>query len=73
LLVGAPSSSMGTRTTVQSHSMLQRLIPQANRSTLTQHLRELERDGIVHREMYREMSPKWNTRSRRWAAAWSRS
>jgi DNA-binding HxlR family transcriptional regulator len=53
--------------------MLQRLIPQANRSTLTQHLRELERDGIVHREMYREMSPKWNTRSRRWAAAWSRS
>jgi DNA-binding HxlR family transcriptional regulator len=37
---------------------LQRLIPQANRRMLTQHLRELERDGIVHREIYREVPPK---------------
>lgn len=37
---------------------LQRLIPQATRRMLTQHLRELERDGIVHREVYREVPPK---------------
>lgn len=30
---------------------LQRLMPQTTRRMLTQHLRELERDGIVHREV----------------------
>jgi DNA-binding HxlR family transcriptional regulator len=37
---------------------LQRLMPQTTRRMLTQHLRELERDGIVHREVYREVPPK---------------
>ena len=37
---------------------LQRLLPYASRSILTQHLRELEQDGIVHREIYKEVPPK---------------
>ncbi len=37
---------------------IQRLIPQVSRRMLTQHLRELERDGIVHREVYAEVPPK---------------
>ena len=34
---------------------LGRLIPDASQRMLTQHLRELERDGLVHREVYREV------------------
>jgi DNA-binding HxlR family transcriptional regulator len=37
---------------------LLRLIPGANRQMLTQHLRELEHHGIVHREVYQEVPPK---------------
>lgn len=37
---------------------LQRCIPQVSRRMLTQHLRELEADGIVHREVYRQVPPK---------------
>ncbi len=37
---------------------LQRLIPGVNRRMLTLQLRELERDGLVHREVYREVPPK---------------
>ncbi len=37
---------------------IQRLIPQVSRRMLTQHLRELERDGIVHRKVYAEVPPK---------------
>jgi DNA-binding HxlR family transcriptional regulator len=37
---------------------LQRLIPGVNRQMLTQHLRELEAHGIVHREIYQEIPPK---------------
>ena len=37
---------------------LQKLLPYASRSILTQHLRELEQDGIVHREVYKEVPPK---------------
>ncbi len=37
---------------------LQRLLPYASRSILTQHLRELENDGLVHREVYKEVPPK---------------
>jgi DNA-binding HxlR family transcriptional regulator len=36
---------------------LQRLIPGLTKKMLTQHLRELERDGIVHREVYAEVPP----------------
>lgn len=37
---------------------LQRLIPDVTRRMLTQHLRELEADGIVHREVYKQVPPK---------------
>ncbi len=37
---------------------LQRRIPQATRRMLTQHLRELEEAGVVHREVYRQVPPK---------------
>jgi DNA-binding HxlR family transcriptional regulator len=37
---------------------LGRLIPNASQRMLTQHLRELEQDGLVHREIYREVPPR---------------
>jgi DNA-binding HxlR family transcriptional regulator len=37
---------------------LRRLVPGVSQRMLTQHLRELEADGIVHREVYREVPPK---------------
>lgn len=37
---------------------LQRLIPKVSRGVLTQQLRELERDKLVHREVYKEVPPK---------------
>jgi len=37
---------------------LQRLMPKVSRGVLTQQLRELERDRLVHREVYREVPPK---------------
>lgn len=37
---------------------LQRLIPGVNRRMLTLQLRELEHDGLVYREVYREVPPK---------------
>lgn len=37
---------------------LQRLLPNVSRGVLTQQLRELERDNLVHREVYREVPPK---------------
>jgi DNA-binding HxlR family transcriptional regulator len=37
---------------------LQRLIPGMTKKMLTQHLRELERDGIIHREVYAVVPPK---------------
>lgn len=37
---------------------LSRLMPQVTREMLTQHLRELENDGIVHREIYHQVPPK---------------
>jgi DNA-binding HxlR family transcriptional regulator len=39
-------------------SDLQRAIPQASQKMLTQHLRELERDGIVARTVYPEVPPR---------------
>jgi len=36
---------------------LQRLIPGLTKKMLTQHLRELERDGIVRRKVYAEVPP----------------
>ena len=37
---------------------LERSIPGVTRRMLTKHLRELEADGIVHREVYKQVPPK---------------
>jgi DNA-binding HxlR family transcriptional regulator len=37
---------------------LRRLLPQITQQMLTLQLRELERDGIVHRKVYAEVPPK---------------
>ncbi|MEK5500319.1 winged helix-turn-helix transcriptional regulator [Bacillus sp. FSL M8-0168] len=37
---------------------LRRLIPKVTQRMLTLQLRELERDGIVHREIYKQVPPK---------------
>src|SRR6185369_3795957 len=37
---------------------LRKLMPDVTQKMLTQQLREMERDGIVRREIYREIPPK---------------
>ncbi len=37
---------------------LQKLIPLMTKKTLTQHLRELEYHGIIHRKVYAQVPPK---------------
>src|SRR5215469_5735424 len=37
---------------------LRRLLPEVTQRMLTLQLRELEQDGIVHREVYREVPPR---------------
>lgn len=37
---------------------LHRMLPQATQRMLTLQLRQLEEDGVVHREVYREVPPK---------------
>ncbi|KGO33084.1 winged helix-turn-helix transcriptional regulator [Desulfoprunum sp.] len=39
-------------------SELQRRFPDITRKMLTQQLRELEADGLVHREVFRQVPPK---------------
>lgn len=39
-------------------SELRRAVPQATEKMLTQHLRELEADRLVHREVYAQVPPK---------------
>jgi len=45
-------------TSIRRFGELQKLIPGMTKKMLTQHLRELERDGIVHREVYAVVPPK---------------
>ncbi|MFD1957497.1 winged helix-turn-helix transcriptional regulator [Paenibacillus thailandensis] len=39
-------------------SELQRAIPLVTQSMLTQQLRDMEKSGLIHREVYREVPPK---------------
>lgn len=39
-------------------SQIQKYIPQATAKMLTQQLRELEKDGLIHREVYPVVPPK---------------
>ncbi len=39
-------------------NQLSKLIPKATQKVLTQQLRELERDGIIHREVFPVVPPK---------------
>jgi len=39
-------------------SELERAIPQITKKMLAQQLRELERDGVVHREVFAEVPPR---------------
>ncbi|MFD0713805.1 winged helix-turn-helix transcriptional regulator [Paenibacillus sp. GCM10027626] len=39
-------------------SELQRAIPGVTQSMLTQQLRDLEKGGLIHREVYRQVPPK---------------
>lgn len=43
---------------VKRFSELQRLLPNITQSALTQQLRELERDQIIIREIYKQIPPK---------------
>ena len=42
----------------QRFGELQRLVPNVTRRMLTLSLRDLERDGLVHREVYKQVPPK---------------
>ena len=43
---------------VLRYGQLKKLIPNINERMLTRQLRELEKDKLVHREVYREVPPK---------------
>ncbi|RCJ16687.1 HxlR family transcriptional regulator [Nostoc sp. ATCC 43529] len=45
-------------TGVKRFGQLQRSLPGITQKMLTQQLRELEEDGIIHREVYPEIPPK---------------
>ncbi|GHO86945.1 winged helix-turn-helix transcriptional regulator [Dictyobacter formicarum] len=42
----------------QRFNELRRLLPEVTQRMLTLQLRELEQDGVVHREIYKEVPPK---------------
>jgi DNA-binding HxlR family transcriptional regulator len=39
-------------------SELQRLLPETTKKMLTKHLRELERDDLIHREVFAQIPPR---------------
>jgi DNA-binding HxlR family transcriptional regulator len=39
-------------------NQLQKLIPRSTKKMLTKHLRELERDDIIHRKVYAQVPPR---------------
>ncbi|MFG2721046.1 winged helix-turn-helix transcriptional regulator [Streptomyces sp. NPDC048416] len=43
---------------VRRFAQLHRALPGVSEKMLTQHLRELEADGLVHREVYAEVPPR---------------
>jgi DNA-binding HxlR family transcriptional regulator len=43
---------------VQRFGSLQRQIPTISKTMLTQQLRELERDGLLHRQVFAEVPPR---------------
>ncbi len=43
---------------VRRFAELRRALPGVSEKMLTQHLREMEADGLVHREVYAEVPPK---------------
>jgi DNA-binding HxlR family transcriptional regulator len=46
------------QTRTQRFSELHRLIPHTTKKMLTQRLRELERDGIIHRKVFAQVPPR---------------
>ncbi|HXJ14638.1 MAG TPA: helix-turn-helix domain-containing protein [Candidatus Limnocylindrales bacterium] len=42
----------------QRFSQLQRFIPNSTKKMLTKHLRELERDGLIHRKVFVQVPPR---------------
>ncbi len=54
---------------VRRFSELERAIPAVSQKMLAQHLRELERDGVVARKVHPEVPPKVEYQLTEWGAA----
>jgi len=54
---------------VQRYSDLERLMPGISQKMLAQQLRQLERDGLVQRQVYAEVPPKVEYRLTDWGQA----